>query len=329
MVIFNLKIGFYGSAVKSFAIDSVNVSETMSGIIAIFRKVLMSAQDESYRTNISRNFVRIKEGQVHYRTYEPKQCLDRLPLIMLHASPSSSHSLIPLILRLGLRRRVIALDTLGNGDSAAPEMNSPDISYFAKAHLRAIEAIGIHQFDLYGSHTGGCIAAQIAIERPEQVRSLILDGMSLYSDDERSEMLAKYAPAIPIDQNGSHINWFWHFVRDTYMFWPWYKRDAHHARTVGLPAAGDLHDKFLEVLKAARTYHLSYNAAIAWSKVEHLPRVKTRTLLAYAKDDMLMKYMDGVKALMPNATTVVTPGLKGQQAADETSAVFERYIDQS
>lgn len=276
---------------------------------------------------IDRNFVRIAEGQVHYRSADPAKATAR-PLVMLHASPASSQTLVSLISRFGASRRVIALDTLGNGDSAAPTMDKPDIAYFAGAHLRALDAIGIDDFDLYGSHTGGCIASEIAIAQPARVASLILDGMSLYSDEERADMLARYAPAVPLDQNGSQVNWFWHFVRDTYMFWPWYKRDPAHARTVGLPSADALHDKFVEVLKAARTYHLSYNAAIAWSKTERLPLVKTRTLLAYAEDDMLLKYMDGVAALMPHAEHLVTKGLRSPALADDTAAMLQRFLDQ-
>jgi len=278
---------------------------------------------------IDRNFVRIAEGQVHFRSAGPRSPSGARTLVMLHASPASSQSLLPLIQRFAATRRVIALDTLGNGDSAAPVPTKPDIACFADAHLRALDAIGVTEFDLYGSHTGGCIAAEIAIARPDRVRSLILDGMSLYSDEERAEMLARYAPAVPLDQNGAQVTWFWHFVRDTYMFWPWYKRDPQHARTVGLPSAEALHDKFVEVLKAARTYHLSYNAAIAWSKTERLPLVRTRTLLAYAEDDMLLKYMDGVAALMPEAARMVTKGVRQAGMADETVAILLKFLDKS
>ena len=86
-------------------------------------------------------------------------------------------------------------------------------------------------------------------------------------------MLEHYAPPVKIDHQGSQLHWIWHFVRDVYLFWPWYKPDAAHARRVGLPGADELHDKVVEVLKAARTYHLSYRAAIAYDKEPRLPLV--------------------------------------------------------
>jgi len=275
---------------------------------------------------IDRGFVRIAEGQVHYRAASPREPTVAPPLVMLHASPASSLTLTPLIARFARTRPVIAPDTLGNGDSAAPSQDKPDIAYFAEAHLRALDALGVTTFDLYGSHTGGCIAAEIAIRAPARVHRLVLDGMSLYSREEQTDMLKHYAPAVPLDQNGSQIQWFWHFVRDTYMFWPWYKRDPAHSRSVGLPSAGVLHDKFVEVLKAARTYHLSYNAAIAWSKADRLPLVTTPTLLACAVDDMLLRYMDSVAALMPASGRTLTQGSRTPDDAEETVASINRFL---
>jgi len=155
---------------------------------------------------------------------------------------------------------------------------------------------------------------------------MILDGMSRYHDAERDEMLAQYAPAIVPDLNGSQINWVWHFVRDTYMFWPWYKRDPAHARTVGLPSADALHEKVVEVLKAVRTYHLSYRAAIAYSKRERLPLVKVRTLLACARTDMLVRYMDDVARLLPKAQRIETPGFGTSAEAARTIALLGEFL---
>lgn len=273
---------------------------------------------------VRRGFVAIAEGQVHYRYAAGPPGVR--PLVMLHPSPGSSLMLKPLIAAFAATRPVLALDTLGNGDSARPAPAEPPLDYFADAHLRAIDALGLSAFDLYGSHTGGNIACEIAIRAPARVGAMILDGMSLYSDEERDEMLAHYAPAIVPDLNGSQINWVWHFVRDTYMFWPWYRRDGAHARTVGLPSADALHEKVVEVLKAVRTYHLSYRAAIAYPKRERLPLVTVRTLLACAGTDMLKRYMDDVARLMPQAARAETPGFATPADTRETVALLEAFL---
>lgn len=253
---------------------------------------------------IQRRFVDTAEGQVHYR----EAGSGGTPLVMLHPSPGSAKMLEPLQAALAAKRRVLALDTLGNGDSAAPRRPDPDLAYFVDGHRKALDAIGLERFDLYGSHTGANLAIELAIGHPVRVRRLILDGVSLYAPEERAEMLARYVRPVQPDAHGSQIHFLWNFVRDVYLFWPWYKPDAAHARGVGLPSAEELHDKAVEVFKAARTYHLSYRAAIAYEKEARLPLVEVPTLLACARSDMLLQYFERVKGLLPAAQAVITEG---------------------
>ena len=221
----------------------------------------------------------------------------------------------PLQSLLAAGRRVIAPDTLGNGDSSPPREAKPDLAYFVRGHLQALDALGLRQFDLYGSHTGANIAIELAIAHPDRVRRLILDGVSLYAPEERAEMLERYALPVKIDHQGSQVHFLWNFVRDAFLFWPWYKADAAHARKVGLPSADDLHDKAVEVLKAARTYHLSYRAAIGYAKEKRLPLVKAPTLLSCSRSDMLMEYFERVCALLPSAQTAVTDDISSKVKA--------------
>jgi pimeloyl-ACP methyl ester carboxylesterase len=271
---------------------------------------------------IRRGFVDIAEGQVHLRR---AGAAAGLPLVMVHASPGSARMLEPLIGRFAEARPVIACDTLGNGDSAAPARRDADIAYFADAHLRALDGLGVDRFDLYGSHTGANIACEIAIAAPARVRRLVLDGVSLYAPEERAEMLVHYAPGVTLDQQGSQLAWIFNFVRDGYLFWPWYKRAAANRRPLGLPSAEALHEKAVEVLKAATTYHISYNAAIAYDKAPRLKLVGAPTLLACARSDMLFAYFDAVRALMPQAEPLVTQGTATPETLAETIAAFEAF----
>jgi pimeloyl-ACP methyl ester carboxylesterase len=273
---------------------------------------------------LRRGFVDVAAGQVHYRSAGrdgPR------PLVLLHASPGSSRTLDPLTARLGATRRVIAPDTLGNGDSSPPPTPSPRIEDFAAGTLAALDGLGIGSFDLYGTHTGAGIAAEIAIAAPQRVRRLVLDGVGLYPEEDIAEMLARYAPALEPDLEARYVLWIWHFVRDTYSFWPWYHRDAAHARTVGLPPADVLHDKFVDVLKATRTYHLSYRASIAQRKRDRFPLIGVPTLVACARHDMLFRWHDEVASLIPGAHRAVTGGIGSAEAADRTAATIAAFLD--
>lgn len=272
---------------------------------------------------IRRGFVDIPgDRQVHYRTAGsggPR------PLVILHPSPGSAKMMEPLIEAYAETREVLGLDTLGNGDSSPPGHPAPDIAWFTAAHMAAIDALGIGEFDLHGGHTGATIACEIAIAWPDRVRHLILDGVSNFTAEQRADMLANHAPPLTIQPDAGHLLWVWNFVRDGFLFWPWYKRDKEHLRGIEMPTTDSLHDKFVEVIKAARTFHLSYNAAIAYEKMDRLGLITVPTLLTCARNDMLLVYMDEIAALMPGAETYVSPGLRGA-ARDETMARFTGFL---
>jgi len=225
--------------------------------------------------------------------------------------------------------RVIGIDWRGCGDSDRPQPAADYSNYSMQRHaedmIAALDALGIERFDLYGTHTGGSIAAEIAIQAPQRVRKLILDGIGLYPDELQAELLDRYAPAMKPDLHGGHINWVWHFVRDTYMFWPWYATDAVHRRSIGLPPPEVLHDKVLDVLKAIETYHLSYRAAFRYDKREQFKRIRVPTMAACAANDMLAQWHDEFAALIPGAVKTVIPAVTIDPAG--AAAALAKFLD--
>jgi pimeloyl-ACP methyl ester carboxylesterase len=271
--------------------------------------------------SIKRGFADVEGGQIHYRQAGEGGA----PLVLIHASPGSAKSLEPLMAAFAPSRRVIAPDTMGNGDSGGEMPAQPEIPFFAARALQALDTLGLQRFDLYGTHTGGSIAAEIAIQAPQRVRKLVLDGIGLYPDELQAELLERYAPAMKPDLHGAHINWAWHFVRDTYMFWPWYATDAAHRRSLGLPPPEVLHDKVLDVLKAIGTYHLSYRAAFRYDKRAQFRRIRVPTMAACAATDMLAQWHDEFAGLIPGAVKVVIPAVTTDPAG--AAAAMAKFLD--
>ena len=272
---------------------------------------------------IRRGFADISHGQIHYRHAGG----DGPPLVMLHASPGSSRQLEPLMTAFAPTRRVIAPDTLGNGDSAPPREARPTIDSLAAGALEALDALGLDRFDLYGTHTGASIAATIALLRPDRVRRLVLDGVGLYTPAEQAAILADYLPEVPVDHQGLHVLWAWQFCRDTYLFWPWFRHDRTGVRDVGLPPAETLHAKFVEVMKAYGTYRASYRAAFEFDKRTRLPLLRVPTLAVCARSDMLFGYLDELAGLVPGATRQEIPGVGTPEAARETARLIGAFLD--
>jgi pimeloyl-ACP methyl ester carboxylesterase len=275
---------------------------------------------------IRRGFVDVACGQVHYREAGPR---DAPVIVLVHASPGSAKGLEPVMRHLAQDRWVIAPDTMGNGDSAGTLPRQPEIPFFADCLRAALDGLGIDSCDLYGTHTGGSVAAQLAIAAPARVRSLVLDGIGLYPAALQAEILARYAPELVAGAHGEHLNWIWHFVRDTYMFWPWYATDAEHARKVGLPPPEVLHDKVIDVAKAYQTYHLSYRAAFRFDKRVEFPKIAVPTWAACASGDMLEEWHSECAALIPGARKALIPSVhaRPQAAAAALRAFFDGVRD--
>jgi pimeloyl-ACP methyl ester carboxylesterase len=276
--------------------------------------------------HIRRGFVDLPDAQIHYR-YAGAPHDGQLPVVLVHASPASSAGLAHLIRAMAVDRPVYAPDTLGNGDSVGDIPADADVAFFAHRLVQALDALGLNRFDLYGTHTGASLATEVALNHPRRVNALILDGVGLYPDDFQRELLQRYAPAIEPDLQAGYLMWAWHFVRDTYSYWPWYHLDRQHRRDGGLPTASVLHTKFVEVLKAIRTYHLPYRAAMGYDKRSRIPRLMVPTLATCAKDDMLHIYFDELRALVPGGQGAWNPGIHSMEAATESAACFRQFFD--
>lgn len=279
-------------------------------------------------TQIERAFVNVREGQVHLRRSVGPDPGTQPPLWMIHASPASSVSLVGLMQEFGRTRRVIAPDTLGNGDSAPAAPAVPDIPYYADSSLRVMDALGIERVDLYGSHTGAHIVSEMAIARPDRFRRMILDGVAMFTPEEKKENLATYAPAIEPDAFGTQYHWAWHFVRDQGWFFPYFKRDAAHARGLDMPSVEALHRTTLEVLKSIRTYHHAYRAAFAHDEPQRLPLVKIPTLVMADWGDPLKPGVPQAAALVPGAQhTIFDERPHGKGATAAKAAMLAQFLD--
>lgn len=272
---------------------------------------------------IRRGFADVPDGQVHFR--EAGQG-DALPLVLLHPSPGSGKMLCALLLEMAKTRRTIALDTRGNGDSTPLPISDPEIGDFAIATLEALDAMGIGEFDLFGSHTGASIATETAILAPDRVRCLIIESMGLWNADRQTEYLAKNSPTVAPDLMGTQFNWAWHYCRDQYLFWPWYERTAAARRTIGLPPPEVLHDLVVEVLKALGTYHMSYRAAARYPKRERLPLISVPTMVSSCATDMLIQYLDEVARLVPHAQRAVVEDPETSDGAAVAAKIYTHFL---
>jgi pimeloyl-ACP methyl ester carboxylesterase len=255
---------------------------------------------------IDRAFLRLDEGLVHYRQ-AGRRSRRATPLYLAHAGPGSSRAFEGLMPSLAQRRFAIAPDMLGNGDSAPPARDDVDISYYVDCVVRILDLLKMPQVDFYGSHTGAQIGCQLAVSHPQRVRRLILDGIPLFTDAFKAQLLANYAPAIRPDDHGGHLIWAWNFVRDQSLYWPHFDRRAVNRLHNPVAAAEQLQASVADVVKALRSYHIAYRAAFAQNLHALLPQLRVPVLMMASERDPLHVYLDEASALVPQAAKVLLP----------------------
>lgn len=258
---------------------------------------------------IRRGFVEAAEGQIHYRAggvHRPAS----LPLYAAHAAPGSSRGLVPLLEALQATRFVVAPDMLGCGDSAAP-LEPPEIADYADCVIRVLDALGLDRIDFYGSHTGAQVGCELALRHPWRVRRLVLDGLAIFPEPLRQELLVRYAPPRSAQADGQHLVWAWNFVRDLRRYFPYYDQRPETALHNPEPAAAQLQLAVTDVLKTLDTYHLAYRAAFSHHVAERLPLVKAPVLLMAAASDPLSVFLESTAAVLPTAARLLLPTSAG------------------
>jgi pimeloyl-ACP methyl ester carboxylesterase len=103
------------------------------------------------------------------------------PVVLLHKLGGWLQDWRALAAELAGRYRVIALDLPGHGSSVFEEPTSWEfpIASGATAVAAALDQLGIERAAVVGNSLGGCVAVQIAVDRPELVDKLVLISCAL------------------------------------------------------------------------------------------------------------------------------------------------------
>lgn len=156
---------------------------------------------------MKRGYVDTPAGQIHYRIEGADK--PGTPVILLHATPSSSQSMTPLISRLGAEFPAIGMDSMGYGQSDRPKTPFTTAEEFAQSIAWFIQGRGYEKVNLFGMLTGSQFAMQTAADFPDLVESVVVSECFNWGTPSRRAVHERIHRYHPRQEDGSHIMELW------------------------------------------------------------------------------------------------------------------------
>lgn len=217
------------------------------------------------------------------------------PLLLLHGLGSSSRDWENQIPEFAKHYRVIAPDFRGFGGSA--RAGDYSVEHFAADVWGLLARLGISRFHLLGYSMGGAVALQMALDRPERVRKLVL-----------SNCLPSFRP----DTWGKRLL-LWSRLLLMSLFGPRRLSQSVAQKLFPHPDQAALRAKVAR--RNARNdkgvYLQTIRALVRWSVRERLGELKHPVLLLAAQHDYFSRPdLDDFVTALPDARLTVFPGTR-------------------
>jgi pimeloyl-ACP methyl ester carboxylesterase len=231
------------------------------------------------------------------------------PILGLHDPAGSSKRLESILSPFIGTRPVIAIDNPSSGESDKL-LKREDITTeaYARFAIAALDTLNVKDVDIIGRYSGGQVAMEMSTQRPGLVKHIAQLGVMIFTDTERAEFLANYAPSIAPQWDGGHLIRAWSIIRDMNLFWPWYNRTKVGIVTRDAAIDGPtLHPRVEDLLKMGDAYQNAYAAAFTYPMAEKLRQLKVPCLAADVPGSGTYSRIAMAKAAAPHITTADLP----------------------
>jgi pimeloyl-ACP methyl ester carboxylesterase len=163
----------------------------------------LSAAHAAQPGSLQMRYVDTPFGALHVRTQG-----EGTPLVLLHWAPASGRLYEPVMAKLAARGiSALAFDLPGYGRSYKAGKGF-SVEHMAEAILAGATALGHGRFHLLGGHLSASVAAEMAVQAPERILSLTLDGVLLLEPAEWETLLQRFAGKSPIPAKSAEFRAF-------------------------------------------------------------------------------------------------------------------------
>jgi pimeloyl-ACP methyl ester carboxylesterase len=259
---------------------SVKRRSILAGSLAATAGLMLRARPAAAAVTVPfrKGYARGRFGLIHYRISQPTLANGRIPLLCFHMSPNSGRIYETFLRHVGVDRFALAPDTPGFGDSDPPTA-PPSIGDYAAAMGDLIDSLGFKQVDLMGYHTGSQTCVELALQRPQQVRRLVLISTPIYTAAEGAEKKRQFTQE-PLTQDGSHVAKKWR----GHQRWGMEGRTLQH-----------LAYQFPDSVRRPGISWWGHHAAFDYPCGERLAEVQQPVLVLNPNDDLHQKTLRGAE----------------------------------
>ena len=236
---------------------------------------------------LERRYVGRPGAQVHMCSTLDAPAATNL-LYCLHATAYSGQTFRPLMQTMAGHRGVIAVDTPGYGGSDPPPAVL-EISEYAARIADVIEADSSGRcVDILGYHTGAVIAAELARQRPNLVRRIVLIGIPYFIGKDRELWRRRLAVRTELSEDLAQFDERWNF----------FITNRNPAVSLGRGF-----ENFVDELRAWPDGWWAHEAAFKFSVEICFPAVTQPALVINANNHLSQASREAAAA-MPNCRTV-------------------------
>ncbi len=234
---------------------------------------------------------------------------------LLHPSPRTSNTMLPLMELLYKKFTVVAVDTPGYGLSQCLPIENPQMNDYVNFFEEFINQFTKEPIYIYGTATGAQISVAFANANPQKVKHLFIDNIAHFTVDERKEITENYFIDITPKADGSHLLNLWNHVALSTQFFPWYKQIEKNKISQNLAAANIIQAIVNDYLIAGINYAQAYKAAFNNEKKENIDLLAIPTIIFEWQGSPLLPYMQRItkSKLKDNIKVYETPKDSGDR----------------
>jgi pimeloyl-ACP methyl ester carboxylesterase len=244
------------------------------------------------------------------------------PIVLLQHFMGNLDNYDPAITNaLAMGREVILTDNAGVGLSSGTAPTT--VAGMGRDAAWLIDALGLEQVDLFGFSMGGFVAQQIAVDRPDLVRRLVLVGTGPRGGEGMAELAPEVAPLFGTAYDPQDLMWLPIFFSpsETSQAAGQSFLDRIRART---------EDRDVAVSQATVTAHLA--AAHEWgaaapASFDYLKAIRHPTLVVNGSSDIVVATVNSyiLQQNLPNADLILFPD-SNHGSHFQFAERFNRYL---